>query len=136
MTLFDDLTLQAEIARLRLARWLRQNGLDTSLNRRVQADAYAASYLFDEALEITRRQEVRRLPVPLSRDHVIEILEDIMRKYSDGTPFIDTEVHVAWYGRMSLGPRQRIAARGGTILRYVDVDADRLEAASERFVPR
>ena len=136
VSLFDDLTLQAEIAQLRLARWLRQNRLDTSLNRRVQADAYVASYLFDEALETTRRQEERRPKVPLSREHVLEILEDIMSKFADGTTFVDTETHVAWYGRMSLGPNQRIATRGGTILRYADAKYDRLEAASERIVPR
>ena len=136
VTLFDDLTLQAEIAQLRLARWLRQNGLDTTLNRRVQADAYAASYLFDEALEITRRQEERRPPVPLSREHVLEILEDVLSKFADGTTFIDTEIHVAWYGRMSLGPNQRIATRGGRILRYADARTDRLEAVGERIVPR
>ena len=135
VTLFDDFGLQGEIARLRLERWLEQNGLAAPANRRLQADAYAASYLFNAAIAAIRQQEVRRPTVPLTREHLLESLENLVSKYSDGTRFIDTESHVAWYGRMSLGPGQRNAARGGSVVSYESPESNRLQAISERIVP-
>ena len=135
VTLFDDLGMQGEIARLRLERWLEQKGLNASANRRLQADAYAAAYLFNAAIAEMKREEVRRPAVPLTRAHLLEELEERLRKYDDGTQFIDTESHVAWYGRMSLGPGQRIAVRGGSIVRYESPDAKRLIRVSDRIVP-
>ena len=135
VTLFDDLGLQGEIARLRLERWLTKHGLTSGTNRRLQADAYAVSHFFNEALAAIGRQELRRPEVPLTREHVLETLEDVVAKYSDGTQLIDEDTHVAWYGRMSLGPGQRIAARGGSIVRYKSPASSRLVLASERVVP-
>jgi mono/diheme cytochrome c family protein len=135
VTLFDDLGLQGEIARLRLERWLERNDLAGPANRRLQADAYAASYLFNAAIGAIRKQEIRRPAVPLTREHLLESLEDLVSKYSDGTPFVDTESHVAWYGRMSLGPGQRIAVRGGSIVGYESPESNRLRAVSEKIVP-
>ena len=135
VSMFDDLSIQSEIARLRLERWLKLNGLSTTSDRRVQADAYVAAYLFNKALARTRQQEVRRPPVPFTREHLLETFEDLADKYSDGTTIIDPDNHIAWYGRMSLGPGQRIAVRGGTILRYQSPQSERLVAASERIVP-
>jgi mono/diheme cytochrome c family protein len=135
VSLFDDLSLQGEIARLRLVRWLERSGLPTGLNRRLQADAYAASYLLNDAVGDIRGQESRRPPVPLTREHVLEVLEDEVQKLSDGTQLIDEDSHVVYYGRMSLGPGQRAAVRGGSILRYASPDSTRLVAASRHIVP-
>ncbi len=135
VSMFDDLSIQSEIAKLRLERWVKLNGLSPTSDRRIQADAYVAAYLFNKALARTRQQEVRRPPVPFTREHLLEALEDLVDKYSDGTTIIDPDNHIAWYGRMSLGPGQRIAVRGGTILRYGSPQSNRLVAASERIVP-
>ena len=101
----------------------------------MQADAYAACYLFNDALAGIREQEVRRPAVPLSREHLIETLEALVNKYNDSTGLVDQDSHVAYYGRMSLGPRQRVAVRGGTIMRYASSDSSRLVATSKRIVP-
>ena len=135
VSLFDDLGMQGEIARLRLKRWLDQQGLSRSEDLRPQADAYAACYVLSKALGEIRRQEVRRPKVPLSREHVLETLETLVNKYADGTAQIDPDSHIALYGRMSLGPRQRTAVRGGVLLRYASAHSARLEAASDRIVP-
>lgn len=135
VSLFDDLGLQGEIAQLRLEHWLEAAGLADHGNRRLQADAYAASYLFNEALREIREQEVRRPAVPLSREHLLETLETLLNKYNDSTDLVDPDSHVAYYGRMSLGPRQRIAVKGGAVMRYASPDSDKLIAASKRIVP-
>jgi hypothetical protein len=135
VTLFDDLGLQAEIARLRLKRWIEQQGLVRGQDLRPQADAYTACYLFAEVLGEIRAQEVRRPKVPLSREHVLEGLETELAKYADGTSLVDPDSHIAYYGRMSLGPGQRTAVRGGILLRYASSDSDTLIAASNRIVP-
>jgi hypothetical protein len=135
VSLFDDLGLQGEIARLRLEHWLETAGLADPGNRRLQADAYAASYLFNDVLGDIREQEVRRPAVPLSREHLLETLETVVNKYNDSTNLIDTDSHVAYYGRMSLGPRQRVAVQGGTVMRYASPDSDKLLPASKRIVP-
>ena len=135
VSLFDDKDLQGEIARLRLERWLELADLAGHENRRLQADAYAACYLFNEALAHIRGQEYRRPAVPLSREHLLETLEDLVKKNSDSTDLVDPDSHVAYYGRMSLGPRQRVAVRGGAIMRYKSTDDDRLVAVSRRIVP-
>ena len=135
VSLFDDLGLQAEIARLRLERWLEWAGLAGPGNRRVQADAYAASYLFNDAMAEIRKQEVRRPAVPFSREHLLETLETLVNKFDDSTGLVDQDSHVAYYGRMSLGPRQRIAVRGGVIMRYASPESSKLKSFSKRIVP-
>jgi hypothetical protein len=135
VSLFDDLGLQGEIARLRLERWLELAGLAGNGSRRLQADAYAACYLLNDALAEIREQEVRRPVVPLSREHLLETLETLLNKYNDSTDLVDPDSHVAYYGRMSLGPRQRVAVRGGTVMRYASPDSSRLVAVSKRIVP-
>jgi hypothetical protein len=135
VSLFDAPGLQAEIARLRLERWLEQQGLAGNGNRQLQADAYAASYLLNDALGKIRGQEARRPEVPLSREHLIEMLETQVNKNDDSTEQVYMDSHVAYYGRMSLGPRQRVAVRGGTIMRYASPASGKLVAASKRIVP-
>lgn len=135
VSLFDDLGLQGEIAQLRLEHWLEGAGLADAGNLRLQADAYAASYLFNDALREIREQEVRRPAIPLSREHLLETLETLLNKYNDSTDLVDPDSHAAYYGRMSLGPRQRIAVKGGTVMRYASPDSEKLIAASMRIVP-
>jgi hypothetical protein len=135
VSLFDDLSVQAELAKLRLMRWLELAGLQQSQDMRRQADAYAAGYLLHRALSEITRQEERRPPVPLSREHLLETLEILANKYSDGTRLVDQDSHVAFYGRMSLGPRQRVAVRGGSLLRYSSPESNRLLAVSKHIVP-
>jgi hypothetical protein len=135
VSLFDDLGVQAEIARLRVERWLEQAGLPRAADPRVQADAYAACYLLAAAISEIRRQEIRRPPVPLTREHVLETLEKQVNKYTDGTDLVTQDSHVAQYGRMSLGPGQRTAVRGGVLLRFASPDSDELVPASDRIVP-
>jgi hypothetical protein len=135
VSLFDDVGVQAQIARARLQRWLKQQGLPYHGALRVKADAYAACYLFTAALAAISSEEKRRPAVPLNRDHLIEALENMVNKYSDGSRRVDSELHVAYYGRMSLGPGQRVAVRGGSLLRYASPESATLVLASERIVP-
>ena len=135
VSLFDDLGLQAEIARLRLERWLEREGLAGKGNRRLQADAYAASYLLNDALGNIRGQEIRRPAVPLTREHLLEMLETLVNKYDDSTEQVNMDSHIAYYGRMSLGPRQRVAVRGGTVMRYKSPESSKLVATGKRIVP-
>ena len=135
VSLFDDLGTQGQIAKIRLTQWLELHKLSTTGDLRTQADAYTACYLFNAALAEIRSQEIRRPAVPLSRDHLLETLEQLIKKYDDGTQRVDPDSHVAFYGRMSLGPTQRIAVRGGSILRYAAPDSAKLILVSEHIVP-
>jgi hypothetical protein len=135
VSLFDDFGLQGEMARLRLDRWLEQQGLARHHNRLLQADAYAACYLFNDAMAEMREQEVRRPPIPLNREYLLESLETLVNKFDDSTDLVDPDGHVAYYGRMSLGPRQRVAVRGGTIMRYSSPGSSELVPVGRRIVP-
>ncbi len=135
VSLFDDASVQGEIARVRLVQWLRQRNIAAGADLRWQADAYVASYLFKSALMEIQTQEHRRPPVALNRDHFLEVLETLVNKYGDGTTLVDPDSHVAFYGRMSLGPRQRLAVRGGSIYRYAGGEGGQLRAVSEHLVP-
>ena len=138
VSLFDDLGVQGEIARLRLRQWLARSNLPTPGDIRVEADAYVAAYLMASALSDIQQQEVRRPEVPLGREHLLETLETLANKYSDGTALVDPDGHVAFYGRMSLGPGQRTAVRGGILVRYASPgspDSKRLAVIGRRIVP-
>ncbi len=135
VSLFDDISIQNDIARVRLQKWLQQRRLPVPADLRLQADAYAACYLFNAALGKIRAQELRRPAVPVSAEQVLEMLETLVEKYSDGTEQVNPDSHVAFYGRMSLGPQQRMAVRGGTILRFGAPSYDSLVADGARIVP-
>jgi hypothetical protein len=138
VSLFDDLGVQGELSRLRLRAWLARAGLPTPVSLRAEADAYVAAYLTSEALSEIRQQEVRRPEVPLGRDHLIETIETLANKYSDGTEIVDPDGHVAFYGRMSLGPGQRTAVRGGILVRRASPGSpgsNRLAPIGARIVP-
>jgi hypothetical protein len=135
VSMFDDSGLQGEIGKLRLERWLDLEGLSSHHNKMLQADAYAACYLFNDALAEIREQEVRRPAVPLNREQVLESLETLVNKLDDSTDLVDPDSQVAYYGRMSLGPRQRVAVHGGSIMRYPSPGASELAPVSKRIVP-
>lgn len=135
VTLFDDIGVQGELAKIRLKNWLDGHNQLHSDNLRLQSDAYAACYFFSEALAEIRAQEVRRPAVPLNRELLLETLETLVTKYDDGATLINPDSHIAFYGRMSLGPAQRIAVRGGGIFHYDSKNSNRLVAASGRIVP-
>jgi len=136
ISLFDDLDVQTEIARLRLKAWLEKAGLRTEGDTlRPQADAFAACYLLYRALQEIRAEEVWRPQVPLGREHVLEELETVVSKNDDGTAIVDPNSRVAFYGRMSLAADQRVAVRGGSLLGFADANGDRLVAQGARIVP-
>ena len=135
VSLFDDMSVQNDLAQLRLTQWLQQRGLPQNQDLRLQADAYVASYLFQVVLMEMVSQEHRRPLVPPNQEHFLETLENLINKYGDGTSLVDPDSHVAFYGRMSLGPRQRVAVRGGTVLRYRDAHSNELVPVGERIVP-
>lgn len=135
ISLFDDLSVQGQIAKIRLEQWLDWHNLPYDIHLRQQADAYTACYLFNEALAEIRSQEVRRPSIPLNREHLLETLETLVSKYDDGTTLINPDSHIAYYGRMSLGPSQRIAVRGGALFRYATAESNKLVAAGPRIVP-
>ena len=136
VTLDDDVSVQTEVARLRLERWLDEQGLAVHDNPRLQADAYAASYLFNAALSRIRRQEIRRPAVPLTREHVLDTIETLVSRSADGTTLLNQDLQVAHYGRMSLGPTQRIATRGGSVMKFAPGSSTRFVPFSERITPR
>ena len=136
VTLDDEVSVQQEIARLRLARWLEDKGVRSEGDPRLRADAYVAGYLFNAALARITLEEVRRPPVPLTREHVLEELETLVSRRADGRDAIDEDLHVAHYGRMSLGPNQRIATRGGSIMKFSSPSSARLVRVGKRITPR
>jgi hypothetical protein len=71
------------------------------------------------------------------REVKLELRKRWNRPISEAGTYLAAVVrgHVAYYGRMSLGPRQRTAVRGGTLLRYAAPDSDELVAVSDRIVP-
>lgn len=135
LSLFDDLGVQAEIARLRLLNWLDAAGLPRGGDVRAKADAFAACYLMYRALVELRAEEIWRPAVALGREHLLEEFEGVISKNNDGTGVVDPHSHVALYGRMSLAADQRVAVRGGSLLRFADPGSARLVADSERIVP-
>ena len=134
-SLFDDLGLQGEIAKLRLRRWLDQHGLPGGQDLRVQADAYAAAYLFARAIGEIRGQELRRPKVPLGREHVLEMMEKGVNKYADGTPPRRPRQSRRLLRAHEPRPRQRTAVRGRHAASIRLPGLETTVAASGRIVP-
>ncbi len=86
---------------LSLRPWMRQLGLPEDLDAQALGDAHAAAYFFSDALALARGR--------LQPDHLLERLEQAV----DGRP------PGATYFQLSLGPGQRVAAKGGFMLAYV-----------------
>jgi len=96
--------------------WLAQRGLPL-VDERLQADAYLASLLLAEKID--------ELDETLSQDHLIERAEAIL------------SMHLATgsYHRLSLGPGQRFASKGGYLARFATPDGTALIAETPWIAP-
>jgi hypothetical protein len=96
--------------------WLQTRGL-ALVDERVQADAWLASQLMSE--------KVAEMLGNLNRDYLVERAEDIL----------STRMTPALYHRLSLGPTQRFASKGGYIARFAGGDGAGLVAETDWIVP-
>lgn len=81
------------------------------------AEVYAATYFFGDA--------IGRMQGQWNREYLVETLEAAVDSRPAGSAFYD----------LSLGPGQRIAAKGGHLLGYLPPAFDRLAPLSPRIVP-
>ena len=113
VSLFDDLGVQGEIASIRLAQWLDEAGLAAPGQPAppggcLCAPAICSRRAFgDQEAGDAQARRPRESRAPAGD------VESVVNKYSDGSDLVDPGSHVAFYGRMSLGPGQRFAVRGG-----------------------
>ncbi len=100
----------------RMDLWLRAKKIPL-LDERVQANTYFAVTAAGDALA--------HMGENFSRDYFIERVEQM------------TEQSLSWsvYPRLSLGPGQRFASRGGYVVRFSGVDENKLVPVSEWIVP-
>jgi hypothetical protein len=96
--------------------WLKARGVAPG-DEQVQADAYTACAALGVGMNELRS--------PLHRDYLLERLEVIMELGGYPGP----------YPRLSLGIGQRIASKAGYVVRFADLQSDRLVAIGERFAP-
>jgi mono/diheme cytochrome c family protein len=96
--------------------WRATRGL-LLVDERVQADAYLASLLLSEKID--------ELLEDLYGDYLIERAEAIL----------GLRVPTAMYPRLSLGPGQRFASKGGYLVRFASPDGSALVAASDWMTP-
>ena len=124
VSLFDDWNSESAYSRTWLRGWLARAGLPTAGNLRLQADAYGAAYFFTRAFAHMQKQRFLWGNMNLTRPFLIESLERVVAK-NTGDP-IDIGAWTPFYGRLSLGSGQRIAAKGGYLLRYASPESDQL----------
>jgi mono/diheme cytochrome c family protein len=96
--------------------WMETHGLPI-VDERTQADAYLASLLLS--------QKVDELREDLLPDYLLERAEGIL----------GLRVPTAIYPRLSLGPAQRFASKGGYIARFATPDGSSLQAETDWIVP-
>jgi hypothetical protein len=95
-----DPVKQAAAGAMSLRPWMRQLGLPDDLDALALSDAHAATYFFSDALALTRGV--------LQQDFLLERLEQAIDRRPPG----------AHYFQLSLGPGQRVAAKGGFLLGF------------------
>ncbi len=100
----------------RVRAWLATHGLPL-VDERAQADAYLACVLLAEKVDEMRDD--------LQRDYLLERAEGI----------VGMRTTAAMYRRLSLGPGQRFASKGGYLARFAVADSGSLVAASDWIVP-
>lgn len=108
-----------ELASQRASRvdvWLRARNL-SPLDERIQANTYFAVTVAADALA--------HMPENLSRDHFIERVEQAT----------EHSLSSALYPRLSLGPGQRYASRGGYVVRLSGIGENMLVPVSDWIVP-
>jgi hypothetical protein len=96
--------------------WLRVNKVENRDNI-VLADTFTAMLLFSDAIKHIRSN--------FNRAYVLELLEHM----------VDNAVVTSLYPRLSLGPDQRYASKGGTIMKLTGDPAAPVEAATDWIVP-
>jgi len=133
VSLFDDWSPQGRSARVWLQAWLTRAGLPSDGVLRRQADAYGAAYAFTAALSRLQRLQLRWRGTTVTRAGLLEQLEAVVSK-NVGNP-VDLTSAVPHYRRLSLAAGQRMAARGGIVLRYAAPDAALLVPIAEDTAP-
>lgn len=113
---FNEPSRRRALETVGLLPWLERAGISSS-GKRGQSEAFAACYFFADALALMRGE--------LDRDYLLETLEQSLGDRPAGAP----------YPRLSLGPGQRYAAKGGTILRYADMTSSRMAPIGPLIVP-
>jgi cytochrome c553 len=100
----------------RFETWLQTRGLPR-VDERVQAEAYLTSMLMAEKVD--------------------EILEELQREYllERAEGILATHATTAIYRGLSLGPGQRVASKGGYVVRFGGSDGESLVADSDWIVP-
>ena len=121
VSLFDVGGGHGAIARRWLEAWLQRAGLPKTGDLRRQADAYGAAHSFTLAFAQMQRQRSLWRGTTLNRIGLLENLESVVTK-DVGNP-MDINAYVPFYARLSLASGQRIAAKGGRILRYASPDS-------------
>lgn len=96
--------------------WLHARNVPL-VNERIQANTYFAATIVGDALA--------HMDENFSRDYFIERIERMTEQ----------SLFPAIYPRLSLGPGQRFASKGGYIARFAGIDGDRLVAESDWLVP-
>jgi hypothetical protein len=96
--------------------WLKRLGLEV-VDEALQAEVYAATYFFSDALA--------RMRGPRSREYLIEMLESTFYSRPAGAAFYT----------LSLGPHQRVAVKGGHLLGLAAPDFLRVVPLGARIVP-
>jgi hypothetical protein len=96
--------------------WLHRLGLEAD-DEALQAEVYAATYFFGDALA--------RMRAPRSREYLLEMLESTFYSRPAGAAFYT----------LSLGPRQRVAVKGGHLLGLAAPDFFRVVPLGARIVP-
>ncbi len=124
VSLYDDWGPQSAYSRTWLRGWLERVGLPTAGDLRPQADAYGACYFFTRALAHMQKEQFLWRGTQLTRDALLESLESAVAK-NTGNP-VEIAAWTPFYGRLSLGAGQRIAAKGGYILRFASPESDQL----------
>lgn len=113
---FNEPSRRRALETIGLLPWLERAGISPS-GKRGQSEAFAACYFFADALARMRGE--------LDRDYLLETLEQSLGDRPAGAP----------YPRLSLGPGQRYAAKGGMILRYAAATGSRMAAIGPLIVP-
>ncbi len=132
VSLFDVWSPQSAYSRTWLAGWLDRAGLPRAGDLRLQADAYGACYFLTRAFAEMQKGRLLWRGENLTRPYLLERLESAVAK-NTGDP-LNLNAWVPFYWRLSLAPGQRIAARGGHLLRYVSPESDILvPLAAEEF---
>jgi hypothetical protein len=111
-----ELPRQRDFSMSRFHSWLKTRGLEL-VDERVQAEAYLASVLMSE--------KVDEMLEYLYRDYLMERAEAILSMH----------LSTVLYHRLSLGPAQRFASKGGYIARFATRDGRALAAEGDWIVP-